>query len=72
MLTHVISFVVVVQSLSWSDFVTPWTTADQASLSFTIFQSLLKLMTIELVMLSNHLILGHPLLPLSTVCQCKK
>ena len=35
---------------------------NQASLSFTISQSLLKLMSIELVMLSNHLILCHPLL----------
>ena len=38
--------------------VTPWTAACQASLSFTIFQSLLKLMSIELVMPSNHLILS--------------
>ena len=38
-------------------FVTPWTTACQASLSLTISQSLLKLMSIELVMLYNHLIL---------------
>ena len=41
---------------------TPWTAAHQASLSFTNFQSLLKLMSIELVMPSNHLILCHPLL----------
>ena len=41
---------------------TPWTAACQASLSFTISQSLLKLMSIELVMPSNHLILCHPLL----------
>ena len=39
-----------------------WTAAYQASLSFTIPQSLLKLMSIELVMPSNHLILCHPLL----------
>ena len=39
----------------------PWT-AFQASLSLTVSQSLLKLMSIESVMLSNHLILGHPLL----------
>jgi len=38
-------------------FVTPWTAACQASLSFTIFQSLLRLMSIESVMPSNHLIL---------------
>ena len=43
-------------------FVTPWTTAHQASLSFTISWSLLKLMSIESVMPSNHLILCHPLL----------
>ena len=43
-------------------FATPWTAAHQASLSFTISQSLLKLMSIELVMPSNHLILCRPLL----------
>ena len=42
--------------------VTPWTAAHQASLSFIISRSLLKLMSIDLVMLSNHLILCHPLL----------
>ena len=54
---------IVVQSLSriWL-FVTPWTAAHQASLSFTISLSLLKLMSIELVMLSNHLILCCPFL----------
>ena len=41
---------------------TPWTAAHQACLSITISQSLLKLMSIELVMPSNHLILCHPLL----------
>ena len=40
----------------------PWTAARQASLSITNSWSLLKLMSIELVMPSNHLILGHPLL----------
>ena len=40
----------------------PWTAAHQASLSFTIPQSLLKLMSIESVSPSNHLILCHPLL----------
>ncbi|CAI9157456.1 unnamed protein product [Rangifer tarandus platyrhynchus] len=45
-----------------SDFATPWTAARQVSLSFTISQSLLKLMSIELVTPSNHLILCHPLL----------
>ena len=58
-----IIFLVVVQSLScvWF-FVTPWTAAHQASLSLTISQNLLKLMSIESVMPSNHLILCHPLL----------
>ena len=46
-------------------FATSWTAAPQASLSFTNFQSLLKLMSIKLVMLSKHLILCHPLLLLS-------
>ena len=46
---------------------TPWTSACQASLSFTISQSLLKLMSIELVMPSRHLILCHPLLLLPSV-----
>ena len=40
----------------------PWTAARQASLSFTISRSLLKLMSIELMMPSNHLILCHLLL----------
>ena len=44
-------------------FATPWTAAHQASLSITNSQSLLKLMSIESVMPSNHLILCHPLLP---------
>ena len=52
-----------VQSLSCVRvFVTPWTTARQASLSITNSWSLLKLMSIESVMLSNHLILCRPLL----------
>ena len=42
-------------------FATPWTVACQASISFTISQSLLRLMSIELMMSSNHLILCHPL-----------
>ena len=51
----------VVQSLSRVQlFVTPWIAAPQASLSFTISWSLLKLMSIELVMPSNHLILCCP------------
>ena len=48
-------------------FVTPWSTAHQASLSITNSQSLLKLMSIESVMSSNHLILCHPLLLLPSV-----
>ena len=44
---------------------TPWTVAYQASLSITISQSMLKLMSTELVMSSNHLILCHPLLLIS-------
>ena len=44
-----------------SDSETPWTAAHQASLSITNSQSLLKLISIESVMLSNHLIFCHPL-----------
>ena len=50
-----------------SDPATPWTTVHQASLPFTISQSLLKLMSIESVMPSNHLILCHPLLILPSI-----
>ena len=46
---------------------TPWTVARQASPSLTISQSLPKLMSIESVMLSNHLILCHPLLLLPSI-----
>ena len=59
---------VVVQSLSHVRlFGVPWTTALQASLSFTMSQSLLKVMSIESMMPSNHLIFSCPLLllPLS-------
>ena len=48
-------------------FVTPWTTVHQASLSITNSWSLLKLMSIESVMPSNHLILCHPLLLLPSI-----
>ena len=48
-------------------FETPWTTACQVPLSLMIFQSLLKLKSIELVMPSNHLILCHPLLLLPSI-----
>ena len=52
-----------VQSLSHVQlFATPWAAAHQASLSFTVSWSLLKLMCLESVMPSNHLILCHPLL----------
>ena len=58
----------VVQLLSHVQlFVTPWTVAGQASLSFTISQSLFKLMSIEPMILSNHLILCHPLLLLPSI-----
>ena len=57
-----------VQSLSHVRlFATPWITAHQASLSITSPQSLLKLMPIESVMLSSHLILCHPLLLLPPI-----
>ena len=57
-----------VQSLSRIQlFVTPWTAALQASLSITNSQSLLKLMSIESVMPSNHLILCCPLLLLPSI-----
>ena len=53
--------VVAVQCLSHVRLsVTPWTAALQASLSFTIFQNLLKVMAIELTMSSNHFILRVP------------
>ena len=48
-------------------FTTPWTTASQASLSITNSRSLLKLMSIESVMPSNHLILCRPLFLLPSV-----
>ena len=58
----------VVQSISHVQlFVTPWTAACQASLYFIISWSLLKLMSIELVMPSNNLILFCPLLLLPSV-----
>ena len=58
----------VVQSLSCVQLlVTPWIAAHQAPLSFTISWSLLRVMSIESVMLSNHLILCHPLLLLPSL-----
>ena len=57
-----------VQSLSRvRPFATPWTAAHQASLSITNSWSLLKLMSIELMMPSNYLILCHPLLLLPSI-----
>ena len=57
-----------VQSLSsvWL-FVIPWTAARQASLSITNSWSLLKLLSVEPMMPSNHLILCHPLFPLPSI-----
>ena len=55
-----------VQPLSRAQlFVSPWTAASQASLSFTVSRSLLKLMSTELMMPPTHLILCHLLLLLS-------
>ena len=62
------SFSLVIQLLCCvRPFVTPWTAARQASLSFTISRSLLKLMSIESVMPSNHLLLCYPLLLLPSI-----
>ena len=63
-----VHFFVVVQLLSHVRlFATPWTAACQASLSFTISWSLLRFMSIELVMPSNHLLLCHPVLLLPSI-----
>ena len=60
-----------VPSLSWVRlFATPWITACQASLSITNSRSILKLMSIEPVMPSSHLILCRPLLLLSPIPPC--
>ena len=66
-LPHVVQFSSL-QSLShvWL-FATPWTASRQASLSITKSQSLLKLMSIESVMPSNHIILCHPRLLLPSI-----
>ena len=69
---EILSFIhyyfVIVQLLSHVPlFATPWTAAHQASQSFTISQSLLKLMSTELVMSSNHLIPCGPLLLLPSI-----
>ena len=65
---ELLGHVIVVQLLSHVQFfATPWTAAQQASLSFTISQSLLKLISIESVMPSNHVILCCPLLLLPSI-----
>ena len=61
------SFVFVVQSLRVQLFVIPWAAAHQASVSFTISWSLLKVRSLELVMPSNHLLLRHHLLLPSSI-----
>ena len=67
-ITSVIIVVVVLQPLNCVQlFVTPWTAAHQASLSFPISLIVLKVMSIESVKPSNHLILCHPLLLLPSV-----
>ena len=64
----VIFYVVIVQLLSHVRlFMTPWTAACQASLFFTISQSLLKFMSIEFMVLFNHLIICHPFLLLPSI-----
>ena len=65
---HTVLENVIVQSLSCVQlFATPWTAAHQASLSFTVSQSLLRFMSIKLVMPSNHLILCCTLLLLPSI-----
>ena len=67
-LKQIVINILFVQLLSYVQlFVIPWTAASQPSLSFTIFSSLLKLMSIESVMPSNHLILCHPLLLMPSI-----
>ena len=67
-MNSLLSYPGIVQLLSrvWL-FATPWTAARQAFLSFTISYCLCRLMTIEPVMPSNHLILCHPLLLLPSI-----
>ena len=65
---YLLSLVVVVQPLNCVRLsVTPWTAAHQNSLSITISQSLLKLVSIELVMPPKHLVLCCPLLLLPKI-----
>ena len=65
---HIVNMKIVVQLLNhvWL-FATPWTAAHQASLSFTISWSLLKLMSTESMMPSNHLMLCHSVLLLPSI-----
>ena len=65
-LAHRIGAIVQLFSHVWL-FATPWTSAHQAFLSFTIFWSLLKFMSTRLVMPSNHLNLCHPLFLLPSI-----
>ena len=69
MLEWFLLFAAVVQSLThvWL-FMTPWSASCQASLSFTISESLLKLPSVKSVMLSNGLILCYSLLLLPSIC----
>ena len=60
--TYTVEYSVQFSHSVMTDSATPWTAAHQASLSITNSWSLLKLMSIESVMPSNHLILCHPLL----------
>ena len=64
---HPTSFIIVQWLSCVQLFATPWTAAHQAPLSSTISWSLLKLMSIESVMPSNHLILCRPLLLLPSI-----
>ena len=65
---YIMSIIVVFQLLSHVQLlVTPWTTSHQASLSFTVSWSFLRLSSIELMMPSNHLIHCHPLLLLLSI-----
>ena len=67
-IASVLTVNVVVQSLSSVQlFATPWTAALQASLSFTISRSSLKLMFLKSVMPSNHFVLCRPLLLLPSI-----
>ena len=65
---RMLNIIAVVQLLNhiWL-FVTSWTAAHRASLSFTVSLNLLKLMSVELVMPSSHFILCHPLLLLPSI-----